>query len=752
MSNQHAVSYKHHSLDESATEPLLTQNNTGNGNNPTSSSTGNNDTTTTTTTTNNAQNGSSGQAKTVRIADGDKNKNQNNEGDGEGGVNRRYVPVGIGRPPDGGWGWVVVLSSFAISMLVDGVCFSFGIFFDEFRHEFGGTKAETSWIGSVLNGTYLAVGPVVSALVNVFGCRRVVTAGALLSFIGLFVSTFSRSLGVLIFTYGFLGGFGFGLMYLPAIVMVGYYFERRRALATGIACCGSGIGAFCFAPLCEYLLEDYGWRGATWIISALVLNGLLFAMFYKPLPVNRQPETDSYNTNSSTSFTSETVAWQDESNLPTSTEEGTSEKALMPADHKISPEEKEMHAMRMAKKASLSKRTRSVSLNEPYSQAPEDPSRLALSTDFGMMLRKRQQTTSTKVNSAPKRGFGSDVDVVHLSPLRRKDIFYSGSLMHLREHLGSTLNVVTRHETPGQQDESANHSSVPEITVITIERTSSELTAAQSFSQALTRVFDFSLLKSPTFLIYGWACFLCMAGFFVPFVYMPTHAIDLGLSSRNAAFLISIIGITNTVGRVAVGFLSDQPWADCLVINNIALIIGGVATMFVPYYASYGQLAAYSSIFGLAVAVFVSLRSIIMVELMGLDKLTSAFGLVIMCQGGSAFLGAPLAGVLADFYGNYDAAFYLAGISFALSGISCIPLRRISRWENERAARAALEKLDKAASGTSTFVHSREPPVKIVIDSVDEEGSWSVPTTSGEAAHKMAPRIEFAGESRVKGK
>ena len=43
--------------------------------------------------------------------------------------------------------------------------------------------------------------------------------------------------------------------------MVGYYFEQRRALATGIACCGSGIGAFCFAPLCEYLLEEFGWRG-----------------------------------------------------------------------------------------------------------------------------------------------------------------------------------------------------------------------------------------------------------------------------------------------------------------------------------------------------------------------------------------------------------------------------------------------------------------------------------------------------------
>ena len=45
------------------------------------------------------------------------------------------------------------------------------------------------------------------------------------------------------------------MVYLPSIVSVGYYFEKKRALATGIAVCGSGIGTFIFAPLSEYLLQ-----------------------------------------------------------------------------------------------------------------------------------------------------------------------------------------------------------------------------------------------------------------------------------------------------------------------------------------------------------------------------------------------------------------------------------------------------------------------------------------------------------------
>ena len=43
-------------------------------------------------------------------------------------------------------------------------------------------------------------------------------------------------------------------------------------------------------------------------------------------------------------------------------------------------------------------------------------------------------------------------------------------------------------------------------------------------------------------------------------------------------------------------------------------------------------------------ASFVTLRSIIIVELLGIEKLTNAFGLVVLCQGLSAFIGSQIAG------------------------------------------------------------------------------------------------------------
>jgi len=44
-------------------------------------------------------------------------------------------------------------------------------------------------------------------------------------------------------------------------------------------------------------------------------------------------------------------------------------------------------------------------------------------------------------------------------------------------------------------------------------------------------------------------------------------------------------------------------------------------------------------------ASFASLRSILIVDLMGLDKLTNAFGLLLLFQGVAAAIGSPVAGM-----------------------------------------------------------------------------------------------------------
>ena len=49
------------------------------------------------------------------------------------------------------------------------------------------------------------------------------------------------------------------------------------------------------------------------------------------------------------------------------------------------------------------------------------------------------------------------------------------------------------------------------------------------------------------------------------------------------------------------GWMSDRSWADCLMINNVALIVGGIATILCPFCNTYVLLAMYASVFGLCI-------------------------------------------------------------------------------------------------------------------------------------------------------
>jgi MFS family permease len=111
----------------------------------------------------------------------------------------------------------------------------------------------------------------------------VTIAGAILAGSCLAISVFSKNVFTLFITIGLGGGFGFGLIYLPAIVSVTMYFEKLRSLATGIAVCGSGFGTFIFAPLTEFLIQKYGWRGALLIIAGIVFNCAIFGAMFRPL-------------------------------------------------------------------------------------------------------------------------------------------------------------------------------------------------------------------------------------------------------------------------------------------------------------------------------------------------------------------------------------------------------------------------------------------------------------------------------------
>uniref|UniRef100_A0A182IUD1 Major facilitator superfamily (MFS) profile domain-containing protein n=1 Tax=Anopheles atroparvus TaxID=41427 RepID=A0A182IUD1_ANOAO len=174
--------------------------------------------------------------------------------------------------PDGGYGWVVVFASFMISLIMDGVSFSFGLIYTELLAYFGESKSKTAWIGSLFIAVPLLSGPIMSNLVDRYGCRKMTMIGGFTGGLGFVLASYCQSIEQLYFTFGILAGVGLGVGYVTVVVSVAFWFDKRRTFATGIGASGTGIGTFVYAPLCQWLINNFGWRGTTLILAGTLFN------------------------------------------------------------------------------------------------------------------------------------------------------------------------------------------------------------------------------------------------------------------------------------------------------------------------------------------------------------------------------------------------------------------------------------------------------------------------------------------------
>lgn len=190
---------------------------------------------------------------------------------------------GSASPPDGGWGWMIVAGCFLVTICTRAVTRCISIFFVEFQTYFAQDYAQTAWIHSIVDCVTMLCAPLGSAVSNHISCQAGIMLGGLLASTGFILGSFATSLQHLYLTLGVLTGLGFALCYSPAVAMVGKYFSRRKALAYGIAMSGSGIGIFILAPVVQFLIEQFSWRGALLILGGFVLNLCVCGALMRPL-------------------------------------------------------------------------------------------------------------------------------------------------------------------------------------------------------------------------------------------------------------------------------------------------------------------------------------------------------------------------------------------------------------------------------------------------------------------------------------
>ncbi|XP_008317233.1 monocarboxylate transporter 1-like [Cynoglossus semilaevis] len=192
-------------------------------------------------------------------------------------------------PPEGGWGWAVVVGAFISIGFSYAFPKSITVFFKDIEVIFDSTPSQVSWISSIMLAVMYAGGPISSILVNRFGSRPIIIAGGCLAGSGLVAASFCNTVQQLYFFIGVVGGLGLAFNLNPALTMIGKYFYKRRPIANGIAMAGSPVFLSTLAPLNSWLYDRFGWRGSFLILGGLLLNCCVAGSLMRPIGPKPQP-------------------------------------------------------------------------------------------------------------------------------------------------------------------------------------------------------------------------------------------------------------------------------------------------------------------------------------------------------------------------------------------------------------------------------------------------------------------------------
>merc|ERR1712192_273646 len=128
---------------------------------------------------------------------------------------------------------------------------------------------------------------------------------------------------------------------------------------------------------------------------------------------------------------------------------------------------------------------------------------------------------------------------------------------------------------------------------------------------------------------------------------MGELAMSEGVTASSAAFLISVVGISNTIGRVISGAFTDLPFVSPLMVTTFSLALGAACSTLMTICTPYWTFVVVSAMFGFFLSAWCTVTP-------------------------PALVGPPIAGFIVDATGSREVAFYISTVLLAISAVICL--------------------------------------------------------------------------------
>jgi MFS family permease len=193
--------------------------------------------------------------------------------------------------------YVIATAFFSLLAIVGFALYGLPFFYDFFMKEFGWSRTIVT-SGNAAGKIIVAplFGFIAGWLIDRYGPRRMLMAGALMTGSALIGLSLMKSLGMFYLFYVFIAlGYVFGGP-LPCQVLISRWFTKNRGKAMGIAYLGIGTGGALVPLIAAGLEKNVGWHLALMSLGFLVIViALPLSFFLKqtPLKQNVEEKTES---------------------------------------------------------------------------------------------------------------------------------------------------------------------------------------------------------------------------------------------------------------------------------------------------------------------------------------------------------------------------------------------------------------------------------------------------------------------------
>jgi MFS family permease len=149
------------------------------------------------------------------------------------------------------------------------------------------------------------------------------------------------------------------------------------------------------------------------------------------------------------------------------------------------------------------------------------------------------------------------------------------------------------------------------------------------------------------------------------FTHVVPHATDVGLSSQQAAVILSLLGITSIFGAIVSGIVSDR-LGEKLTTGICSFLLIGSITLLV-FSDSMASLYVFGGVAGFAYMGILTPLTALVGKTFGLANVGKVLGALNISFGLAGFLGPLIGGLIYDVRGEYLVAFIASAISVAVA-------------------------------------------------------------------------------------